>query len=332
MVARHFRCGGWRENGAGEGSMAIPGYQDLMLPLLRLANQGDVALQDAVRHLTEEFKLTPEEAAKQLPSGRQTVIYNRTGWAKTELVKAGLIEQVQRGVFRIAERGRVLLADPPPFIDRAFLVERYPEFRSYIRAAQQREAADEEAEVAASADLVAQLPAATPDEQIDTASKSLTAALEADLLERVRSVHPTQFEQIVVDLLIAMGFGGGDPQMGQRLGRSGDGGIDGVIQEDALGLDAVYVQAKRYQNGSPISAAVLQAFVGSLVGNRANKGVFVTSSHFSPAAKEYVRTIQHRVVLINGEELARLLARHGVGVREDRRIIIKKIDEDYFAE
>ena len=151
-------------------------------------------------------------------------------------------------------------------------------------------------------------------------------------MERLRTVHPTQFEQIVVDLLIAMGFGGGDPEMGQRLGRSGDGGIDGVIQEDALGLDAVYLQAKRYRDGSGIGAPMIHAFVGSLVGNRATKGVFVTSSHFSPAATQFVRTIHHRVVLIDGEELARLLVRHGVGVREDRRIIIKKLDEDYFAE
>lgn len=311
--------------------MAIPGYQSLMLPLLRLAGQGDVALQDAVQRLAQEFQLTPEEAAQRLPSG-QAVIYNRTGWAKTELVKAGLIEQPQRGLFRITDRGRALLANPPAAISRAFLVEHYPEFRAYIEASQQRQATAEQPVATPTTDLAAEPVGATPDELIDTAAKTLMAALEAELLERVRSVHPNQFEQIVVDLLIAMGFGGGAPEMGQRLGRSGDGGIDGVIQEDALGLDAVYIQAKRYQDGSTIGAPVLQAFVGSLVGNRANKGVFVTSSKFSPAAKEYVRTIQHRVVLIDGEELARLLARHGVGVREDRRIVIKKLDEDYFVE
>lgn len=311
--------------------MSIPGYQTLMLPLLQLAGQGEVALQNAVRQLIEAFNLTPEEAGQRLPGG-QTVIYNRTGWAKTELVKAGLIEQPRRGLFRITERGRVLLSNPPAAISRAFLVEHYPEFRTYIEASQQRQAVAEEAVTGIPVDLVAEPTGVTPDEQIDTAAKTLTAALEADLLLRIRTVHPTQFEQIVVDLLIAMGFGGGDPEMGQRLGRSGDGGIDGVIQEDALGLDAVYLQAKRYQDGSTIGAPVLQAFVGSLVGNRANKGVFVTSSRFSPAAREYVRTIQHRVVLIDGDELTRLLVRHGVGVREDRKVVIKKLDEDYFAE
>ena len=307
--------------------MPIPNYQALMLPILQLAGQGEAALQDAVEKLVAQFGLTPDEALKRLASG-QRVIYNRTGWAKTELVKAGLIEQPRRGSFRITERGRQLLANPPQAITRAFLVERYPEFRAYIERSQQRQPLAEGPADAAGGPASAN----TPDEQIDTAAGTLSAALEADLLALLRSVHFTKFEQIVVDLLIAMGFGGGDPDMGERLGRSGDGGIDGVIQEDALGLDAVYVQAKRYRDGSTIGAPALQGFVGSLVGNRATKGVFVTSSKFSSAAEDYVRTIQHRVVLIDGEELARLLVRHGVGVREHRRIVIKKIDEDYFSE
>ncbi|WP_409560320.1 restriction endonuclease [Hyphomicrobium sp. MC8b] len=310
--------------------MAIPEYQRLMLPLLQMAQDGnDIALQDAVQKLADEFHLTPEETAQRLPSG-QTFIYNRTGWAKTELVKAGLIDQPRRGLFRITARGKELLSNPPPAITRAYLVERYPEFRAYIEASQRREAPAEEAVTNTPADLAAEPVGATPEELIDAAEKTLTAALEADLLDRIRAVHPTQFEQIVVDLLIAMGFGGGDPEMGQRLGRSGDGGIDGVIQEDALGLDAVYVQAKRYQDGNTIGAPTLQGFVGSLVGNRANKGVFVTSSKFSAQAKAYVSTIQHRVVLIDGEEFARLLVRHGVGVRVDRKVEIKKLDENYF--
>ena len=311
--------------------MPIPTYQELMLPLLRLLGRGEISRQDAVQRLTEEFALTPEEASQRLPGG-QTVIYNRTGWAKTELVKAGLAQQPQRGMFAITDRGRTLLADPPAAITRAYLVKHYPEFRAYIEASQQRQAATREEVAGVPVDLAADPIGATPDEQIDTAAKTLMLALEEDLLERIRTVHPSDFEQIVVDLLIAMNFGGGAPEMGQRLGRSGDGGIDGVIHEDALGLDAVYIQAKRYQDGNTVGAPVLQAFVGSLVGNRANKGVFVTSSRFSAAAKEYVRTIQHRVVLIDGEELARLLVRHGVGVREHRRIIIQKIDEDYFAD
>lgn len=308
--------------------MTIPGYQEILLPLLRLVGRGEVTRRDAVQILSDEFALTPDERAARLPSG-QTVIYNRVGWARTELLKAGLIEPPRRGVFRITDRGRELLNNPPPQLSRAYLLEHYPEFREYIYASQPRETTSEEISSDVST-ATATLPSTTPDEQIEAAATVLTKALEAELLERVRTIHPTQFEQIVVDLLIAMGFGGGDPEMGQRLGRSGDGGIDGVIQEDALGLDAVYVQAKRYQDGNTIGAPVLQAFVGSLVGNRATKGVFVTSSKFSAQAKAYVSTIQHRVVLIDGEELARLLVRHGVGVREDRRIVIKKLDENYF--
>jgi restriction system protein len=310
--------------------LPIPTYQMLLLPLLRVAEQGEVPFREPVPRIVEELQLTPEEASQRLRSG-QSVIYNRAGWAKTELVKAGLLEPVH-GLLHITDQGRQLLANPPTALTRKYLLEHYPEFRAYVEAAQQRPAAAEEPAARPTTDFAADADEATPDEQIDLAAKTLTATLEADILERVRTVHPTQFEQIVVDLLIAMGFGGGDPEMGQRLGRSGDGGIDGVIQEDALGLDAVYLQAKRYQDGSTIGAPVLQAFVGSLVGNRANKGVFVTSSRFSPAATQYVRTIQHRVVLIDGEELARLLVRYGVGVREDRRIVIKKLDEDYFAE
>jgi Restriction endonuclease len=311
--------------------MTIPTYEELMLPLLKLVAQGEIARPDAVQRLTEEFQLPPEEASKRLPGG-QTVIYNRTGWAKNELQKAGLIQRARRGVYSITDRGRALLAENPKAITRAFLIERYPEYREYIEASRRRSSSAEEGTSEALADLNAEAAAITPDELIDTAAKTLTATLEADLLERLRTVHPAQFEQIVVDLLIAMGFGGGDPEMGQRLGRTADGGIDGVIQEDALGLDAVYIQAKRYQDGNTVGSPVVQAFVGSLVGHRASKGVFVTTSRFSLAAREYVRSIHHRVVLIDGEELARLMVRYGVGVREDRRIIIKKLDEDYFAE
>jgi len=317
--------------GEGEATLPIPTYQELKLPLLKLVGEGEISRQDAVQRLIKEFQLTPEEATRKILGG-QTMIYNRTGWASMELVKAGLIQRPRRGVFGITDQGRALLADPPAIITRAILAERYPEFRDFLEASRQGGRSIDGGATGTPAASDVEPAETTPDEQIETASKTLTAALEAELIERIRTVHPTQFEQIVVDLLVAMGFGGGDPEMGQRLGRSNDGGIDGVIQEDALGLDAVYIQAKRYQDGNTIGAPMLQGFVGSLIGNRATKGVFVTSSRFSPAAKQYVQTIQHRVVLIDGEELARLLVRHGVGVREDRRIVIKKIDEDYFNE
>jgi restriction system protein len=243
--------------------------------------------------------------------------------------RAGLLESVRRGYFRVTERGRQLLAEAPTRIDGDVLL-RYPEFAAWVQASRSGRSADEPPAVPQDAS-----PApieSTPDEQIDTAAQLLTAELEAQLLDRLRLVEPATFEQIVVDLLIAMGFGGGDPEMGKRLGRSGDGGVDGVIQEDVLGLDAVYVQAKRYGDGNNVGAPDLRGFVGSLVGNRASKGVFVTASKFTADAREYARNVQHRVVLIDGAELVRLMVRHGVGVRVERTVVIKRLDEDYFSD
>ena len=311
--------------------MAIPTYEDLMLPLLRrvAAEPTDINVPALLPVLAQDFELTPDEVEQRLASGRQAVLANRCHWAQTYMRRAGLLESVRRGFFKVTERGRQLLAENPTRIDGDVLL-RYPEFAAWRHASRQRPG-DKVSTVAAQ-DAATTPVEATPDEQIDAAAQLLTAELEAQLLDRVRLAEPLSFEQIVVDLLIAMGFGGGDPEMGKRLGRSGDGGIDGLIQEDALGLDAVYVQAKRYRDGNNIGAPVLQAFVGSLVGNRATKGVFVTASRFTADARDYARTIQHRIVLIDGSELVRLMARHGVGVRIDRTVVIKKLDEDYFSD
>lgn len=311
--------------------MAIPTYEELMLPLLKrvAAAPAEINVPALLPALAEDFGLSSEQVEQRLASGRQTVLANRCHWAQTYLRRAGLLESFRRGFFQLTERGRQLLAERPERID-GDLLQRYPEFTAWVQASRQRPSGNEPA---AAVQVSAPLPTEpTPDEQIETAAQVLTAELEAQLLDRVRLVEPSAFEQIVVDLLIAMGFGGGDPAMGLRLGRSGDGGIDGVIQEDALGLDAIYVQAKRYKDGSNIGAATIREFVGSLVGNRATKGVFVTASSFTADAREYAKGVQHRIVLIDGEELARMLVRYGVGVREDRRVVIKKLDEDYFVE
>lgn len=307
--------------------MAIPTYQQLMLPMLRIVAQSEISLPDLVRKLSTEFNLSPEEAATLNQSG-QAVIYNRTGWAKTEMVKAGLLTQPERGVIRITDRGLQLLASPPPQITRPFLMERFPEFRAFIEASQRRSSAAGPAQPDLAEAALADT-AATPDDQLDAAFKSINAALESELLIRVRRVDPSRFEQIVVDLLIAMGFGGGDPEMGKRLGRTGDGGIDGVIQEDALGLDAVYVQAKRYAEDNTIGAPRIREFYGSLEDRRATKGVFVTTSSYSGEAKAFAERATKRIVLIDGVELARLLLRHNVGVQKVREITIKKLDLDY---
>lgn len=309
--------------------MPIPTYEDLMLPLLKrvAAAASEINVPALLPALAQDFGLTPEEIEERLASGRQTVLANRCHWAKSYMRGAGLIEMSRRGYFRVTETGRQLLREQPGRIDRAVLL-RYPEFRNWFNGSTEAEG---NAEPVPAMPVDADTSSRTPDEQIDAAGQLLTAELEAQLLERVRLVEPSAFEQIVVDLLIAMGFGGGDPEMGKRLGRSGDGGIDGVVQEDALGLDAVYVQAKRYADGHNVGALDLRAFVGSLVGNRANKGVFVTASKFTADAREYSRNVQHRVVLIDGTELVRLMVRHGVGVRVERTVVIKKLDEDYFS-
>lgn len=311
--------------------MPIPTYEQLMLPLLRraAAAQGDTTIPSLLPDLAQEFALTDEEVERRLPSGRQTYFANRCHWAKSYLTGAGLLAASRRGFFRATEQGRALLQSSPGALNKRVLMQ-IPQFQAWWGG--QPSLTSDLADPATSNAEPDEPSSATPDEQIEAAAKILTSALEAELLARVRTVHPTHFEQIVVDLLIAMGFGGGDPAMGERLGRSGDGGIDGVIQEDVLGLDAVYVQAKRYKDGNNIGAGTIREFVGSLVGNRATKGVFVTASKFTSEALKYAHDVQHRIVLIDGEELARLLLRHGVGVREDRHIVIKKLDEDYFSD
>ncbi len=310
--------------------MAVPKYEAIMLPLLKrmAAIDGEANVAAVLPDLAREFGLTDEEMQERLPSGGQTYFANRCHWAKFYLSRAGLLEGERRGYFKITDDGRRFLKRNPSSLDRKALME-IPQFAEWWKKTPENQA--ESKVVDAHADLV-DINAVTPDEQIDSASKQLDAALVAELLSRVRAVHPTQFEQIVVDLLIKMGFGGGDDERGFHRGRSSDGGIDGMIQEDALGLDAVYIQAKRYADGVSIGRPTLQSFIGSLVGERATKGVFVTTSSFTREAREYVKTVQHRVVLIDGEEQAKFLVRYGVGVREDRRILIKKLDEDYFAD
>ncbi len=308
--------------------MTIPKYEDLMLPILRLAAVGEKGLSvpDILPTLAREFSLSNDEVEQRLSSGRQTVLANRCHWAQIYMRRARLLESVRRGHFSITARGQQLLLEMPTRIDRTTL-SRYPEFTDWIR--QSRDSGEAPSANVAAVSTPAEVMY-TPDEQIQTAYEILNASLEVEVLARVRSVSPIVFEQIVVDLLVAMRFGGGDVEMGKRLGRAGDGGIDGIIHEDALGLDAVYIQAKRFKEGNTVGRPDIQKFVGSLAGHRATKGVFVTASAFSGEAREYIKTIQQRVVLIDGNEFAKLLVQHGVGVRDDRHVIIKKLDEDYF--
>lgn len=261
-----------------------------------------------------------------LPSGKQRLLHNRIHWAKFYMGKAGLTVTPKRGFFIASEAGRKLLAGSPKRIDNETL-KKIPEFLEFYQSNGSTASTNEKpaAKAAASAD-------ATPEEQVDAAQAILNKILRADILERIRENTPTFFERVIVDLLVGMGYGGSHEKAALRLGRSGDSGIDGVIDEDRLGLDRIYVQAKRYAAHVSVQRPEIQAFVGSLVGFGAAKGVFVTTSRFSSGAKEYADQIPQRVILIDGDRLTELMTEYDVGVRVSRTISLKRIDEDFFSE
>ena len=309
--------------------MAIPDYQALMLPVLRLAARGEQRVGAAADRVADELGLSSEERETMLPSGRQRLLNNRIHWAKFYMSKAGLISSPGRGRFVATEQGRQLLATNPNQINVAVLMK-YQPFREFYRS--EREQTQDAADVAPnekpmkSGDI-------TPEEQIESAYQSLQSTLRADLLDRIAQNTPSFFERLIVDLLVAMGYGGSRRNAASQLvGRSGDGGVDGVINEDRLGLDRVYVQAKRYAKGNVVGRPEVQAFVGSLVGLGATKGVFVTTSAFSPQARDFVRHLSQRVILLDGQNFADLMIEHGVGVRTNRTVEFKRIDEDFFSE
>lgn len=305
--------------------MPVPDYQTLMLPVLRAFAEGATRVSDVLPRLRAEFQITDAEAEELLPSGTMTVLANRAHWARTYLSKAGLLESPRRNHHQITERGRKLLASKPGRIDVTALRE-FETFNDW------REGTRSEEHHLSLADAAPVQPDATPDEVIARAHAQLNGALEAELLSLVYTLHPARFERLIIDLLNAMGYGAGDLGKSMLTRASGDGGIDGIIHEDALGLDAVYIQAKRYAPGSNVGRPAIQQFVGSLTGEGATKGVFVTTSDFSAEARAYLGKVQHRIVLINGSELARLMIRHGVGVRPRKPFIINDVDEGYFAE
>jgi restriction system protein len=305
--------------------MTIPDYQALMLPVLRLAAAGVTRVPDAAAAIADQLGLTEAEREEMLPSGRQRVLHNRIHWAKFHMSKAGLIDSPTRGRFVASAEGKALLATQPVTINAETLMG-YPAYAAFI--AGDGEASPAEASVAEAAATAT----ATPEEQIDAAHGVLHAALKAELLQRVLAQSPAFFERAIVDLLVAMGYGGSHEGAALSLGRSGDGGVDGVIDEDRLGLDRIYVQAKRYAPHVGVGRPDVQGFVGSLVGFGATKGVFVTTSSFSAPAIDFVRHLPQRVVLIDGARLAELMIEHGVGVRVSRTIAVKRLDEDFFAD
>jgi len=278
--------------------------------------------------IANEFRLSDDEREQLLPSGRQKVLHNRIHWAKFYLSKAGLVESPRRGYFRATAAGRELLAQAPARIDVELLMS-YPAFAEFqkesaIHAKERSDTQEPTPGVVTSA--------TTPEEQIEAAYDTILSALRADLIQRILQNSPSFFERVIVELLIAMGYGGSRRSAAAQLGRTGDGGVDGVINEDRLGLDRLYVQAKRYAQGNTIGRPDVQGFLGSLVGLGAVKGVFVTTSSFTPQATEFVRHLPQRIVLIDGERLADLMIEHNIGVRLNRAVEFKRIDEDFFAE
>ena len=305
--------------------MAVPDFQSLMLPVVKALASGREAAISVVRtRVAASMSLTVEDMQEMLPSGRQSVFVNRVAWAVVYLGHAGLVERTRRGVWRLTVEGKALLADPPARVDVSYL-RKYPDFVAWRTGKDTPPSSDDDGSVVSE-----DRSTDTPEEALEKAALKLREELEAEVLGRVRKATPKFLEQVIIDLLIAMGYGGGDPTMGRVTGRTGDGGIDGTIKEDALGLDEVYVQAKKYADSNVVGEGDLRNFAGAIDAAGTTKGVFVTTAGFTPAARNYVARSPKRIVLIDGRELAHLMVQHGIGVRIWVRHEIKRIDQDYF--
>ncbi|WP_312202368.1 restriction endonuclease [Anaerospora hongkongensis] len=299
--------------------MTMPTYKDIMLPFLQQLYDGKVhTLKELHRVLADEMKLSEEERTRQLPSGSQSIFYNRVGWARTYLKKALLIEAVASGQFRITERGRAVLQQNPLKIDE-YLLNQFPEFREFKQQSKIIEEVTKNDE-----------PDKTPREMLDTYYQELRNALADELLQHIADQSPAFFEHLVLDLLLKMGYGGSREDAAQVVGKSGDEGIDGIIKEDRLGLDVIYVQAKRWKNS--VGSPEIQGFIGALQLKGAHKGIFITTSTFTAAARNIVSRVGNRIVLIDGIQLAQLMIDYGVGVATEIAYEIKRIDSDYFVE
>ena len=298
--------------------MAIPDFQSIMMPLLRFTADGhDHSNQDSLDALAAAFGLTDNDRKQLLPSGQQRVFDNRVAWARAHMKMALLLENPRRGIFRITERGKSVLEQAPPAIDLKFL-RQFPE---YIDARDKPKA-----EVSSELEQETQ----TPEEQIGHAYEALQASLASELLSQLKAASPSFFEKVVVDVLVRMGYGGSLKDAGQAIGRSGDEGIDGVINEDRLGLDSIYIQAKKWEGS--VSRPEIQKFAGALQGKRATKGVFITTSTFTDGAKDFTSNISSKIILLDGAQLARLMIEYGVGVSTEATYELKKLDSDFFNE
>ncbi|MFI0395133.1 restriction endonuclease [Paracoccus jiaweipingae] len=290
--------------------MAVPTFQMLMLPALRASAEGPRTVSELSTIIADALQLSTEDRSEMISSGRQTLLTNRLSWAVIYLARSGLLNRLQRGLYEVTDRGRAVLANPPEILNRAFLQS----VTDKATARPQKPASPDDA---------------TPDETIRIAHSQITEALAAELLERLHSAPPAFFEAAITDLLTRMGYGEGD-DTARAIGRSGDDGVDGVVNLDPLGVDQVYFQAKRYAPGNPVGSGAMRDFFGALAMQDVTKGIFVTTSHFTASARDTAAKLSRRIVMIDGAELARLMIRHSVGCRVVESFPVSKLDESFF--
>lgn len=301
----------------------IPDYQACMLPLLQFASDEKIhTLPEAVKHISDLFNLSNEERQQMLPSGLQAIIINRVGWAKTYMKKAGLLEDPKRATFKITKRGLELLKENPKHINTKFL-ERYEEFIAFRTRKNDHDQVKKDISLPTESNI-------TPEESIEFGFTKLKEAMSEELILKIKDCSPGFFEKLVVELLVKMGYGGTLKEAGQVLGKAGDGGIDGIIKEDKLGLDVIYIQAKRWDN--VVGRPEIQKFAGALLGQKAKKGIFITTAWFSNDALEFVKNLDSKIVLIDGEMLSELMIEYNLGVSTYKSYELKKIDSDFFME
>lgn len=302
--------------------MAIPDYQEIMFPLLKFAaDNKEHSLREAYDKLANILKISEEERKELLPSGQQEVFFNRMSWARTYLKMAGLLENTRRGYFKITDRGLETLAKNLTNIDNTYL-EQFSEFKNFKSRKRKVEQTVTKP--------TTQIAESTPEENLEAAYQSLRDDLADEILQTLKLISPSLFEKIVVELLVKMGYGGSRQDAGKAIGKSGDEGIDGIIKEDRLGLDIIYIQAKRWEN--TVSRPEIQKFAGALQGQRARKGIFITTSNFSKEAQAYSSNIENKIVLIDGERLSQLMIDFNLGVSVTASYEIKRLDSDYFTE
>jgi restriction system protein len=302
--------------------MTIPDFQSLMLPILKIMGDGqERSIHEILDCLNQKYQLSEDELNEMIPSGKQTLFYNRAGWARTYLSKSGLLEMTKKKYYRITERGRDVLRKNPEKIDMRFL-QQFPEYVEF-KEAKRKPVVDPPIKKPP-------IDERTPEEALEDAYAEIQENLALDVIAQVKNCSPAFFEQLVVELLVKMGYGGSRREAARAVGKSGDGGIDGIIDEDRLGLDSIYIQAKRWEG--PVGRPEIQKFVGALMGRKARKGIFITSSSFSNEAMIFVANIDYKVVLIDGKRLAELMIDNDIGVAEVSTYKLKRIDSDYFVE